>query len=87
MPNDPYLDEFPAAEEEVKESEPTTSGEQEAKESRIQLIRGRLSQTGLGETVYRVGTAFLTVALILLAVVGMRMFYLHFQQTDVSQPQ
>jgi hypothetical protein len=86
MPNDPYLDEIPAAEEEVKVSEPTTSGEQEAKESRIQVIRGRLSQTGLGETVYRVGTAFLTVALILLAVVGMRVFYMHFQQTDVGQP-
>lgn len=86
MSNDPYLDEFPAAEDEVKESEPTASGDKAAQESRIQLIRGRLSQTSFGETVYRVGTAFLTIALILLAVVGMRVFYLHFQQADVSQP-
>lgn len=86
MPNDPYLDEFPAAEQEANVSKPTTSKEQEAKQSRIQLIRGRISQTSLGETVYRVGTAFLTVALILLAVVGMRLFYVHFQQTDGGLP-
>jgi hypothetical protein len=86
MSNDPYLDDFPAVEEEVIESKPTTSGDKAAKESRIQLIRGSLSQPGLGETVYRVGTAFLTIALILLAVVGMRLFYLHFQQTDVNPP-
>jgi hypothetical protein len=85
MSNDPYLDEFPAAEEEVK-SKLTPSGDKIAKESRIQLIRERLSHAGLGETVYRLGTAFLTIALILLAMVGMRLFYLHFQQTDVSQP-
>jgi hypothetical protein len=85
MSNDPYLDEFPAAEDEAKESKQTASGDKIAKESRIQLIRERLSHAGLGETVYRLGTAFLTIALILLAVVGMRLFYLHFQQTDVSQ--
>ena len=86
MPNDPYLDEFPAAEEEVKGSKPETSQDTAAKESRIQSIRGRLAQTGVGETVYRVGTAFLTVALILLAVVGMRVFYLHFQHPEADQP-
>ena len=87
MPNDPYLDEFPTNEEDVKESKPTTWGDTAAKESRIQLIRGRLFHAGVGETVYRLGTAFLTIALILLAVVGMRLFYLRFQQTDVSKPQ
>lgn len=86
MSNDPYLDEFPAAEEEVKESKSTPSGDIVAKESRIQLIGERLSHAGLGETVYRLGTAFLTIALILLAVVGMRLFYLRFQKADVSQP-
>ena len=86
MSNDPYLDEFPAAEEKVKESKSTTSGDKAVKESRIQLIGERLSHAGLGETVYRLGTAFLTIALILLAVVGMRLFYLRFQKADVSQP-
>jgi len=85
MSNDPYLDEFPAAEEEVRESKSTSSGDIAAKESRIQLIGERLSHAGLGETVYRLGTAFLTIALILLAVVGMRLFYLRFQKVDVSQ--
>jgi hypothetical protein len=86
MSNDPYLDELPAAEEEVKESKPTTFGEVATHESRVQMMREKLSQMGIGETVYRAGTAFLTVALILLAVVGMRWFYLHFQQTDAGQP-
>jgi hypothetical protein len=87
MPTDPYLDEFPAGEEEVKESNKAPSGEKPTKESWIKLITGRLSHAGLGETVYRVGTAFLTVALILLAVVGMRVFYLHFQQTGAAPTQ
>jgi Peptidase family M23/LysM domain len=86
MSNDPYFDELPAAEEDPKERKPITSGDLEAKESRIQLIRGKLAQTGFGETVFRVGTVFLTVAMILLAVAGMRIFYLHYQQTDGSLP-
>jgi Peptidase family M23/LysM domain len=73
MSKDPYLDEFPASEDKVKQS------------SRIALIRERLSQAGLGETFYRLGTAFLTIALILLAAVGLRLFYLHFQQAEVSK--
>jgi hypothetical protein len=87
MSNDPYLDEFPAAEDEGSQSKPTPSGDKAAKESWIELFRGRLSHAGLGETVYRLGTAFLTIALILLAVVGMRVFYLHMQQSDTGKPQ
>lgn len=87
MNNDPYLDEFPAAEDEVKEQKGTPLGDTAAKESRIQLILERLSRSGLGERVYRVGTAFLTVALILLAVVGMRLFYTHFQHPSTSATQ
>jgi hypothetical protein len=86
MSNDPNLDEFPTAEEGVKESGQTPSGGEPTKVSRLSLIWERLSHAGLGETVYRLGTAFLTIALILLAVVGMRLFYLHFQQSEVSQP-
>jgi hypothetical protein len=86
MPNDPYLDEFPGAEEQARESEQTPIGGEPTKENRLLLIWERLSHAGLGETVYRVGTAFLTIALILLSVVGMRLFYLRFQQADVSQP-
>ena len=86
MPNDRYLDEFPEAQEQARESEKAPSGGEPTKENRLSLILERLSHAGLGETVYRVGTAFLTIALILLAVVGMRLFYVHFQQTEISQP-
>ena len=84
MTNDPYLDELPAAEDEVKEQEGAPPGDAAAKESRIQLMWQRLSHAGLGERVYRIGTAFFTLALILLAVVGMRLFYVHFQQPNPS---
>ncbi len=87
MPNEPNLDEFPAIEDEVKESKTTASGEETAKERRIQFIRGRFAHAGLGGTMYRLGTALLTIALILVAAVGMRIFYLHFQQRDTAQTQ
>jgi hypothetical protein len=86
MPNDRYLDEFPGDEERERESIQTPLGGEQTKESRLLLIWERLSHAGLGDTVFRIGTAFLTIALILLAVVGMRLFYQHFQETDVSQP-
>jgi hypothetical protein len=86
MPKDRYLDEFPEAQERARESEKTPSGGVPTKENRLSLILERLSHAGLGETVYRVGTAFLTIALILLAVVGMRLFYVHFQQAEINQP-
>jgi len=86
MSNDPYLDEFPSNEGQLRESEQTPSGGTPTNESRLLLIWERLSHAGLGGTVYRLGTALLTIALILLAVVGMRLFYLRFQQTAISPP-
>ncbi len=87
MPKDPYLDEFPAAEEQTKGSKRTPSGDKTARAGRIAQLWERLSHAGLGETVYRVGTAFLTVALILLAVIGMRSFYMNFQHSVEDEPQ
>ena len=86
MSNDPYLDEFPVAEGKARESEQTPSGGKPTDESQPSLLWQRLSHAGLGETVYRIGTAFLTIALILVAVVGMRLFYLRFQQVEVNPP-
>jgi hypothetical protein len=86
MSNDPYLDEFPTSEEQVKADKTTPAGVVEADDSRRQPIWERLSQKGLGDKVYRLGTALLTVAVILLAAVGMRLFYLHFQQPEISPP-
>ena len=51
MPNDPYLDEFPGAEKQARESEQTPIGGEPTKESRLLLIWERLSHAGLGETV------------------------------------
>jgi len=86
MSNDQYLDEFPDAEDEPQGSEREPSGGKIARESRLLVVWDKLSRAGLGDTVYRLGTALLTLALILLAVVGMRLFYLHFQQVGISQP-
>lgn len=86
MPKDKYLDEFPAIKEQAKGTRRTLSGGDGNKGSRLALFRERLSHAGLGDTFYRLGTAFLTIALILLAAVGLRLFYLHFQQAEVSQP-
>ncbi len=87
MNKDPYLDEFPAAEDEVKENQAPPPGDDAAKSSRAQPIWTRLSRAGLGERVYRLGTIFLTVAMILLAIVGMRLFYLHFQHPSATPTQ
>ncbi len=87
MTNNPNLDEHPAAEDEVKEQISTPPGDTTTKESRIQLILERLTRKGLGDRVYRLGTAFLTLAFILLAVVGMRLFYVHFQRPGPSPTQ
>lgn len=85
MPKDPYLDEFPA--DEAKESGRIPSGGKAAKANSLALFWERLSQAGLGNAIYRLGTALLTIAMILLAATGMRLFYLHFQQTDITQNQ
>lgn len=87
MKKDPYLDEFPAAEDEVTEKQGASPGIPGAKVSRIQQVWDRFLRAGLGERVYRLGTAFLTLALILLAVVGMRLFYVHFQHPTASPTQ
>jgi len=84
---EPNLDESPAVEDEVKEQKGTPPGIETAKESRIQLILERFTRAGMGERVYRIGTALLTLALILLAVVGMRLFYVHFQHPASSPTQ
>ncbi len=86
MPDDPNLDELQSAEDQVSMPPKAPEGGGIEKESRLQLIWDRLSDAGLGESVYRLGTALLTLALILLAVVGMRQFYLHYQQRVAEQP-
>ncbi len=87
MSKDPYLDEFPAAEDQVQENKGAPPGDEAAEESRPQPIWVKISRAGLGERIYRIGTASLTVAMILLAVVGMRLFYVHFQHPSATPTQ
>ena len=86
MPKDRYLDEFPDIEDHAGGSGRKPSGGEYHKERRLALFKERLAHAGLGETFYRLGTALLTVAIILLALVGMRLFYLHFQKAEVNPP-
>ncbi|MGE5124532.1 MAG: peptidoglycan DD-metalloendopeptidase family protein [Acidobacteriaceae bacterium] len=83
---DRYLDEFPELEDHAGGSGGKLPRGETNKERRLALFKERLAHAGLGETFYRLGTALLTVAVILLALVGMRLFYLHFQQTDLNPP-
>jgi hypothetical protein len=52
------------------------------KENRLLLIWEGLSRTGLGETVFRLGTHVLSIALVLMVVWAMRAFYLRAQETN-----
>jgi hypothetical protein len=79
MSNDPYLDEFPIAEEERLPDKEDPSGGGQAKESRILLLWENISHAGLGETVFRTGTHLLSAALILVAVLGLRALFVNFQ--------
>lgn len=81
MSNDPYLDDFPDAEEVPFHDENEPSGETQARNSRILMLWESISQAGFGETVFRAGTHLLSVALILLAVWGLRALYVNFQAT------
>jgi len=81
MPYDPYLDEFPEAKDQALPSGEEPSGGGQARASRISLLWESISQAGFGETVFRAGTHLLSVALILLAVLGLRALYVNFQMT------
>jgi hypothetical protein len=81
MPNDKYLDEFPAplgddarAKKSPAESQ-TGKGGDDKGNSIVTLWEG-MSRAGLGETVFRAGTHLLSIALILVVVWVMRVFYL-----------
>ena len=80
MPNDPYLDEFPDAEDKPLHEGDNPLGGRQSKENHLLLLWESLSQAGLGETVFRAGTHLLSVALILLAVLGLRALYINIQE-------
>ena len=58
----------------------------EEKGSRLLAIWEGLTGIGLGETVYRLGTHLLVIALVLVVVWGMRSFYLRAQKDEAAIP-
>jgi hypothetical protein len=82
MTTDRYLEEFPGESggDPVLGTKPGTSGAstgEEVKENRLMLFWESLFRAGLGETVSRIGTNLLLVALALVVIWGMRAFYLY----------
>ena len=57
-----------------------------ASDSRLPLLWERLAQLGIAETIVRIGTHLLSIALVLLVVWVMREFYLNVQNIAVPQP-
>ena len=82
MSTDRFLEEFPGESggDPVQGNKPGTSGAStgvEVKENRLMLFWESLFRAGLGETVSRIGTNLLLVALALVVIWGMRAFYLY----------
>lgn len=90
MSNDPLMDEFPGTEEDNqplhKPGNESVSPGGISKDNWIVSMWEGLSRFGLGETVFRVGTSLLSIALVLLVVWGMRAFYLYLQAHSELNP-
>jgi hypothetical protein len=83
---DPSAELFPTNEDNeldtASEVEPETES---TRESRVFLILGRLSRIGIADSILRIGTHMLFIALALLVVWVMRAFYLNSQEPDTPQ--
>lgn len=88
MSIDPF-EEFPGSQEESIPArkaiqEPVSKGD-DVGQSWIELVWEGLSRAGLGETVFRVGTTLLSIALLVVVIWAMRAFYLYLQErTDLN---
>ncbi len=82
MSTDRYLEEFPGENsgDPILGNKPGKSGAstgEEVKENRLMIFWESLFRAGLGETVSRIGTNLLLVALALVVIWGMRAFYIY----------
>jgi hypothetical protein len=90
MSTDHLLEEFPGSDEDSSigngSGHTTASGGEAEKSNWLKQAWDELVRAGLGETVFRVGTQVLSIALIVVAVWAMRSFYLYVQQSKVIAP-
>ncbi len=88
MSTDRFLDEFPGAEgdgsDSIDEPEQSANPGEEPKENRILQLWERLSQAGVGETVFRAGTLLVAIAVVLIAVWVLRGFLAARKEPDNS---
>jgi LysM repeat protein len=84
MSSDRYMVDFPdEAGDPEKPKQPETAPKGDEKDNWFSKWEN-LSRDGLGETVFRVGTRLLSLAMVLLAVWGMRAFFLYVSQNNVA---
>jgi LysM repeat protein len=83
---DPSEELFPTIEEEVLDAAPQVEPKTESTgESRLFLLLGSLSRLGIADSILRIGTHMLFIALALLVVWVMRAYYLRAQEPDSPQ--
>ncbi len=83
---DPSAELFPTNENNELEAAPEVEPETEStRESRLFLILGSLSRIGIADSILRVGTHMLFIALALLVVWVMRAFYLNANEPEIPQ--
>jgi LysM repeat protein len=83
---DPSEELFPTIEEEVLAAAPQVEPETEStRESRLFSLLGSLSRLGIADSILRIGTHMLFIALALLVVWVMRAYYLRAQEPDPPQ--
>ncbi len=82
MAKDPLFEAFPGSDEDDR---PSLSGSRRPSDAKggdnnwILLAWERVSQAGLGETVFRLGTHLLSIIVVLVVIWGMRAFYVYLQ--------
>jgi len=92
MPYDPLMDEFPEAKGEdarasFKSNQNAKPAIEGPKPGWVLAAWENISRAGLGETVFRLGTSLLSIAVVLVVVWGMRAFYLYLRSsTDLVSP-
>ena len=91
MAKDPLMEEFPGSDDDPshrsRAGNRAASTQGQSQENWIFSVWEGLSRAGLGETVVRVGTHLLSIAMILVVIWAMRSLYLYLQRQAEPNPQ